>query len=136
MHCTTSPTHSLSIADNNLGFRSMPLPDEYAVRLPPPPLSQERLWRGHGGVGQGGAGLPRKPGGSHVLPLRPPWGFNAPVPPPPPLSLCIALSLRAGVCARVPGPNVPVCIVLLQACRQEIHKISSGMEHPLDSTLS
>ena len=62
----------------------MPLPDEYAVRLPPPPLSQERLWRGHGGVGQGGAGVPRKPGGPHALPLRPPWGLPAPVPPPPP----------------------------------------------------
>ena len=55
--------------------------------------------------------------------------------PPPPLSLCIALSLHAGVCARVPGPNVPVCIVLLQACRQKSHNISCGMEHPLGSTL-
>ena len=69
---------------------------------------------------------------NRVAPTRCPCGRRGVslrlCPPPPPLSLCIALSLHAGVCARVPGPNVPVCIVLLQACRQEIHKISSGKE--------
>ena len=68
----------------------MPLPDENAVRLPPPPsVSRKDRGEGTGGVGQGGAGLPRKPGGSHVLPLRLLCGSPCACAPPPPPSASV-----------------------------------------------
>ena len=111
------------------------LPDEYAVRLPPPPpVSRKTVERARGGRA-GWRWLTSKTGWLPRVALAAAVGSPCACAPPPPLSLCIALSLHAGVCARVPGANVPVCIVLLQACRKGIHKISSGMEHPLGSTL-
>ena len=63
-HWTMSLHASISI---NSGFRSMPLPDEIAVRLPPPPPSASRKrGDGTGGVGRGSAGLPRGPGDVHA----------------------------------------------------------------------
>ena len=48
MHCTTSPTHSLSIADNNSGFRSMPLPGGRACAARQAASSRQCLHSGGG----------------------------------------------------------------------------------------
>ena len=131
-HWTMSLHASISL---NSGFRSMPLPDEIAVR-PPPPLPQPPE-RGRSTGGRAGGALAYLEG--RVTSTRSPCGrcggLPASVRLPPPLSLCIALYLHAGVCARVPGPVVPVCRVLRQACRLVCHRSSIGMAHPPGSTL-